>query len=158
MRPFGKIVLLSILGIVSLSSCDPNLIYEENKAVENNTWASDDIKIFEFDIEDTISPINIYINLRTTSEYPYSNIYMYLSSEYPTGEYFKDTLEFILAEPDGKWLGENTGTVVEFQTIIASGGRFSRAGTYKFSLQQAMREEELGEVIDVGMRVEKKED
>ena len=35
---------------------------------------------------------------------------------------------------------------------------FSTAGKYQFQIQHAMREKELLEVIDVGMRVEIKED
>ena len=141
--------------LVIVLSCDENLIYEENIATEDNTWKYEDIKTFEFDIEDTVSAINLYVNLRTTTDYPYSNIYMYLYSKYPTGESMKDTLEFILAEPDGRWLGENSGTIVEFQSLISTGGRFGKAGRYVFQLQHAMTENELEEIVDVGMRVEK---
>ena len=59
-----------------------------------------------------------------------------------------------MAEPDGKWLGDNTGKLVEFKGLIASGGRFSTAGKYKFEIQHAMREEELSEVVDIGVRIE----
>ena len=51
-------------------------------------------------------------------------------------------------------MGDNSGTVVEFKGLIASGGRFSTAGTYEFQLQHAMREADLPEIIDIGMRVE----
>ena len=153
----GKFCIVSILVvgfIFSLTSCDKNKVYEENLSMSNNTWMSDDIKTFSFDVTDTISPVNIFVNLRTTVDYPYSNIYVFLNSEFPNGTTDKDTLEFVLAEMDGRWLGENTGTVVEFKGLIASGGRFSTRGQYSFQLQHAMRENELPEIIDVGMRVE----
>jgi len=156
-KAFLKLLFIGLIGVV-ISSCDRNRIFEENQAVENNTWKSDDIKTFSFDVTDTISPVNIYVNLRTTTDYPYSNIYLFMYSLYPNGNSNKDTLEFLLAKPDGEWLGENSGTVVEFKGMIASGGRFSTAGTYKFQLQHAMREPELTEIIDVGIRVETMEE
>ena len=153
------ISILLIAGLfLSLVSCDGNKIYEENFSVPNNSWKSDDIKEFSFDVEDTMSRMNIYVNLRTTIDYGYSNIYVFLYSQYPNGTTDKDTLEFLLAKPDGKWLGENTGTIVAFKGLIASGGRFATAGNYTFKLQHAMREDELAEIVDVGMRVEIMED
>ncbi len=151
----GVMCLVMLLG---LNSCDSNKIYDENIAITDNIWLSDDIKTFEFDITDTMSAVNIFVNLRTTTDYQYSNIYVFLYTEYPNGTTNKDTLEFLLAKPDGEWYGENTGTVVEFKGLIASGGCFSTAGKYQFQIQHAMREKELPEVIDVGMRIEIKED
>ena len=135
-------------------SCDSNKLYEEHFSVDGDGWHADDIKTFEFDIEDTLSPLKLFINLRTSTDYPYSNIYVFLHSAYPDGYTDKDTLEFLLAEPDGRWLGESSGTVVENKILISQGGRFATKGTYKFQLEHAMREEVLPEVIDVGFRVE----
>ena len=155
-RNIGAFILLAIS--LGFASCDSNMIYEENLAVADNIWNNDDIKTFEFDITDTMSPVNIFVNLRTTIDYQYSNIYVFLYSEYPNGTTNKDTLEFLLAKSDGEWYGDNSGTVVEFKGLIASGGRFSTAGKYQFQIQHAMREKDLAEVIDVGMRIEIKED
>lgn len=144
-----------ILVMTVFQSCDSRKVYEENLPIPNNVWEKDAIKSFEFEVEDTLSPINLIINLRTTVDYPYQNIYLFLYSEYPNGVMDKDTIEFLLAEPNGKWFGENSGTIVEFTGMIASGGRFSTAGKYVFKIQHAMREELLMEVVDVGFRVEK---
>jgi gliding motility-associated lipoprotein GldH len=150
--------ILLLVSALSMVSCDSNKIYEENLAVPDNIWNSEDIKTFEFEIEDTMSAVNIFVNLRTTTDYQYSNVYVFLYSEYPNGKTNKDTLEFLLAKPDGEWYGANSGTVVEFKGLIARGGRFSTAGQYKFQIQHAMREKDLAEVIDVGMRIEVMED
>ncbi len=134
-------------------SCDSNRIYEENFSVENNVWNKEDVKSFAFDITDTLSPLDLFVNIRTTTDYAYSNLYIFLYSEYPNGYTDKDTLEFILAESDGKWLGESSGTVVENQILISRGGRFPNSGKYLFKIQHAMREPDLPEIIDIGFRV-----
>lgn len=140
--------------IFLFAACDSSLIYEENFSVDDNEWHKDDIKTFKFDIEDTLSPLNLYINMRTTTDYEFSNVYLFLYSDYPDGYSDKDTLEFIVAKPDGEWLGENSGTVVENKVLISKGGRFSTKGEYVFRIEHAMRDEVLKEIIDVGFRVE----
>lgn len=151
-RKISTCCLLFIVGFLSFS-CDSNRIYEENFSIDNNVWKAEDVKTFSFHIDDTLSALDLYVNLRTTGDYPYSNIYLFLYSQYPNGYADKDTLEFILAEPDGKWLGDYSGSIVENQILIARGGRFQYPGEYTFKIQHAMTESELPEIIDVGFRV-----
>lgn len=145
------IIFSLFLGLASCDSSD--VIFEDNQGFENNTWAYDDIKEFSFEIEDSITPAKIFLNLRTTLDFQYSNIYMYLHINYPNGFTDIDTLEFFLAQPNGKWLGEVSGTVVENQALIAQ-GIFNDPGTYTYKVEQAMYKDALEEIIDVGIRVE----
>ena len=153
MTRFFKIIAFTLTLICFLPSCDSNRIYEENIPVENNVWLKEDIKTFQFEMTDTMSAVDLFFNIRTTTDYPYSNLYIFIYSDYPNGYTDKDTLQFILAESDGKWLGESSGTVVENQKLISSGGRFTSSGTYTFRIEHAMRDEALPEIIDVGFRV-----
>ncbi len=149
---------LAFISVVFLFvSCDSNVIYEENQSFEKNVWSYDDIKTFNFEIEEEGTPAKIFLNLRTTTDYPYSNIFFYLHREEPNGLSDIDTFEFFLAEPNGKWIGNNTGTVVE-NKIYYAGGVFSSKGKYTYKLEQAMREDNLPEVIDIGVRVERWDD
>jgi gliding motility-associated lipoprotein GldH len=149
-----KIATLLLFSLFAFASCDSNRIYDENFEVGDDGWDNEDIKTFEIDISDTISALDLYINFRTTSDYPYSNIYLFLHSEYPDGYTDKDTIEYILAAPDGEWYGESTGTVVENKMLISRGGRFATAGKYIFKVEHAMREDVLPEVLDVGFTVQ----
>ncbi|MFD1553112.1 hypothetical protein DNU06_12340 [Putridiphycobacter roseus] len=144
-----------LLGCISMAliGCDNQLIYEENQKFDDNIWVYEDPKTFEFDIVDSLLPVKLFINLRNTTDYPYSNIYLFLHSSYPNGYNDIDTLEFFLADPKGTWLGDNSGTVVENRAMISK-GVFPTTGTYKFTLEQAMRNDSLPELLDIGMRVE----
>ena len=150
-----KINFLAILALLSLGfiSCNSELIYEENRSFEDNTWTYDDAKEFTFEIEDSSTLAKISLNFRNTIDYQYSNIYMYLHMTYPNGFEDTDTLEFFIAQPNGKWLGECTGTVVENQALIAQ-GRFNDPGTYTYTIEQAMFNNDLEEMLDVGLKVE----
>lgn len=151
-RKTHKLILFVFL-LFGIVSCDSSGIYEENFEVDSDGWHADDIKAFTFTLEDTISPLNFWINFRTSTDYPYSNLFMFLYSEYPDGYSAKDTLQFILAAPNGEWQGESSGTVVENRFLVSQ-GPLKKPGQYTFKLQQAMRDEILPEVLDVGFRVE----
>ncbi len=141
------------ISLMVFVSCDNSVVFEDNQGFENNTWSYDDAKTFTFDIEDSLLPVKLYVNLRTTTDYPYSNIFMFLHSDYPNGYSDIDTLEFFLADPLGEWLGDNSGTVIENRAMISK-GIFPGTGTYTFKLEQAMRNDHLPELLDVGIRVE----
>ncbi len=96
-------------------SCSSDVIYENNQSFENNIWTYEDAKEFSFEIKDSATLAKISLNFRNTIDYQYSNIYMYLHMSYPNGYEDTDTLEFFIAQPNGKWLGECSGTVVENQ-------------------------------------------
>jgi gliding motility-associated lipoprotein GldH len=67
----------------------------------------------------------------------------------------KDTIEVILADNRGKWLGSGLGDIWDLQQIYKENIRFAQQGRYTFEYQQAMRTEKLPFILDVGLRVEK---
>jgi gliding motility-associated lipoprotein GldH len=145
--------LLLGLVILMLAACDSGSLYDETLVVDEDGWHANDIKNFEFEIRDTISPLNLWINFRTTTDYPYSNLFIFLHSKYPDGFVAKDTLQFLLTKPNGEWEGENSGTIVENRFLV-SRGQFERSGIYQFQIEHAMRDSILPEILDVGFKVE----
>jgi len=136
-------------------ACDRgNVLFEENQNFEDNTWSFDDPKTFSYHSKDSITPVKLYINLRTTTDFPYRNIYMFLHSNYSNGYSNIDTLQFFLADAEGNWLGDNSGTIVENRALVSK-GVFRDTGTYSFTLEQAMRNDSLTEILDVGVRIER---
>ncbi|MBK9671619.1 MAG: gliding motility lipoprotein GldH [Bacteroidetes bacterium] len=144
---------LMLLGL--LSACDSNRIFEENKEIANGIWNSKNKVQFEVAINDTMQLHNFYINIRNAGAYPYSNLYLFLETEFPDKVYARDTIECILADNSGKWLGEGSGDIWDNQILFKKGVRFRKTGTYRFTLEQAMRVENLPLIMDVGMRIEK---
>ena len=70
-----------------------------------------------------------------------------------------DTVECTLADGTGRWYGKGTGFIFSdrFQAhvLYKLRNRFPRSGRYTLTLEQAMREEKLSGVIDVGISVER---
>ena len=144
-----------LLLILVLSSCDPNRVYEKNIKIPDGIWYRENIVQFELQIEDTINSHNLYVNVRNTSLYPMSNLYLFITTTAPSGHSVRDTVEIVLADNKGKWVGSGLGDIWDLQQLYKKNVRFAQRGKYSFDFEQAMRTEKLPFVLDVGLRVEK---
>lgn len=149
--------VIVLIGMVLLTSCGSDVIFEENKAVAGQKWNRNEPLSFTVDITDTVSSFNMYINLRHTGDYGYSNMYMFINTLRPDGKSMRDTVECILQDNEGKWLGSGIGDIYDNRLVFHQNVRFPNAGPYTFRFEHAMRDEILEGVSDVGMRVEKRE-
>ena len=152
--------LLIIIGTVgllfSMLSCNNNSIYDHNELV-SKPWAADQKAVFNFEIDDTLSAFNFYINIRNTTDYNYSNLYLFIRTDFPDGRFSIDTAEIFLADINGNWLGDGFGEIKDNQRLFRKRGRFPMKGMYRITFEQAMREENLVGIEAVGIRIEKSE-
>jgi gliding motility-associated lipoprotein GldH len=152
---FCDIVFPVALTAILLISCDPNRVFEKNIRIPDGIWDRNNPVRFEVVVEDTITPHNLYINVRNTGMYPVSNLYLFVTTIAPSGHKIKDTVQVILADERGKWLGKGLGDIWDNQKLYKEQVRFAQKGEYIFEYEQAMRLEKLPFILDVGLRVEK---
>lgn len=153
--------IVSLAGVyclfLLLASCDSKRIFEENKDIPDNTWAYSNVIRFDVPIKDPSTPANFYINVRNADGYPYSNLYLFIKTTFPNGKFSTDTLECILADEKGKWLGKGLGDIYDNQIPFKRNVRFPLAGTYIFEIQQGTRSDHVPLIMDVGLRIERAE-
>ncbi len=148
-------IVVGFLLTLGLFSCDSNKVFEEYIEVENANWQKEDIANFEFIAKDTTEAHNLYINIRNTGDYPYSNLYLFVTMQGPNGGLLKDTVNCILADNRGKWLGKGVGDLWDLRIPYVGGFKFAQKGNYIVSYEQAMRVEDgLKGITDIGLRVE----
>ena len=147
--------ILAAILLLGLLSCDSNKVFEAYIEVEKANWGKENIASFEFLAKDTTTAHNLYINVRNTGDYAYSNIYLFVTMQGPNGGLLKDTVNCILADNRGKWLGKGVGDLWDLRIPYVGGFKFAQAGNYIVSLEQAMRVEDgLDGITDIGLRVE----
>lgn len=139
------------------SSCDTSRIYEENQTLPDNVWASDNVLKFSVNIVDTVSPTNFYVNVRNADGYPYGNLFVFVKTTFPNNKTSNDTLECILADEKGQWLGSGMGDIYDNQIPFKRNVRFPMSGTYMFEIQHGMRVDKIPLIMDMGLRIEKAE-
>jgi gliding motility-associated lipoprotein GldH len=150
----SKSALIAVFFLIAIfSSCDNKRFYEKNLAIKNEVWNVNDKPFFEIEVNDTLQAFNFYINIRNSSSYEYSNIFLFLNTYLPNGEQSRDTIECILADPRGNWLGKGN-EIIEHQILFKRRVRFPISGKYLFEFEQAMRKDDLEGILDIGLRIE----
>jgi gliding motility-associated lipoprotein GldH len=154
-HPEKKALFLFMLLTLALSACDRNRLYEEHVALAKGVWNVRQPLTFDADIADRNSKYTVYLNVRNGNEYPYSNLYLFMKTEFPDGKIARDTIELTLADYDGRWLGSGMGSVKFSRFLFRKDVRFPQTGSYHFILEQGMRVTDLPGIFDIGLRIEK---
>ncbi|WP_299213286.1 gliding motility lipoprotein GldH [uncultured Aquimarina sp.] len=150
-------LLFLLIGIVS---CDDTRVFDEYKTV-SNSWEKDEKIRFTLPELDSLQRYNLFINVRNTNDYKFSNLFLISEMEFPNGKIVTDTLEYEMAKPNGEWLGIGFTDVKESKLWYKTNVNFAEKGVYKVVLQHAMRKngETLGinsleGITDIGFRIE----
>lgn len=144
-----------LVGLLLLSACDNNRLYEKNLAIENAEWHRSEKALFEFEVKDTSAQYSILLNFRHSGNYPYKNLYLFTKTKSPSGKLAIDTAQMVFADEKGRWMGKGIGDIYDYQFKFKQGVTFPDSGIYQFEIEQAMREEVLPNVTDIGLRIEK---
>jgi len=151
-------VPIPLLACLILGGCSTHVVFQEDAEVPGGSWNRSWKPQFAFDITDTLAQRDVYIDIRHTGDYPFSNLYLFTTMAGPDGQQHTDTVECTLADPSGRWYGKGTGFIfsdrVKAHVLYRMNNQFPRSGRYVFTLEQAMRTGELPGVIDVGISVE----
>lgn len=149
-----KQLFTSLFGGLLLVSCGKGVLYEQNARIEDDQWKSSKPALFEVIVEDTVQGYDFFINLRNTGDYRFSNMYLFIQTTFPDGKTIRDTVECIMASPEGEWLGSGVGDLHEQSILFKRAVNFPSKGKYRFELTQAMRQDPLPGIADVGLRIE----
>lgn len=150
-------IFIAIVLLITALSCQPGIVHEEYKGIENRNWHKDSTMVFTIPVKDTLQNYNLLINVRNDVNYKYSNLWLFINIRQPNGQTLNDKFEITLADPSGKWLGSGFGGLKTREAVYKSHVYFPVSGNYIITVQQGMREEVLKGISDVGIRVEKVE-
>ena len=167
-QPLKFLCLQLVACSLQLLSCTQIDLYEKVVPVPAHQWRSPFKPQFTFQIKDTTVPYQLYLLLRHNNKYRYNNIWVNLWAKGPDDTLQKLALELPLASKEG-WLGTGMDDIFEHRIRVGEeAGRFSffqpggdgfhftKPGEYTFMVEQIMREDPLPDVMNVGLRLEKK--
>ncbi|MBE0673854.1 MAG: gliding motility lipoprotein GldH [Bacteroidales bacterium] len=146
---------LLIMAVMSVAACQSDILYSEYINFEKSGWNQNQTARFAAEITDTLSAASVDIALRTGSDYPYRNIYLFVSTYAPGGMRITDTLEYMIADEKGNRFGKGAGNLRELDLKYRTNVYFPTAGTYLFVIEHAMRKETLEGIYDIGVKIRK---
>lgn len=159
-KPFCQKVRLLVLFLLmsfGIWQCKPSADLAQNADIPDAQWEISKSIRFEYYCNDTLNTKDILFTIRHTGQYPYSNLYLFVTTMAPNGNKQKDTVEFLLADSRGKWFGSGIGDIHSLQLIFKRNIRFGQLGRYIFYIQHGMREKKLQGITDVGILIKNSE-
>lgn len=152
--------LLIISLLLALYSCNTIDLYEKSVAVPGHSWKSSFKPTFNFTIRDTSSPYSLYLVLRHNDKYDFNNIYLNLYVKRPGVDSMQAAqYDLTLANNETGWQASGMDDIYEHRISLTPANQpvyFKKSGNYVFKIEQIMREDPLNNVLDVGLRIEKK--
>lgn len=148
-------VIFAIISAFVMSSCSNRMMYDESVVIPETKWDNKNVPYFDVNVEDTVSIYSFALNVRHMENYRYSNLYIFLHTTFPNGNVTHDTVECTLAYPDGSWVGKGSGSMRFDKILLNPNLRFPLGGVYHFEIEQAMRDDILKGIADIGISIEK---
>ncbi|MFC0774530.1 gliding motility lipoprotein GldH [Terrimonas alba] len=152
-KPVLLVALIPQLVAVSCTTID---LYEKSVTIPGHQWKSSFKPSFDFTIKDTSAPYRLFFILRHNEKYNFNNIFINVYVKGPG----QDTVQkiqqnLVLATNDKGWLGTGMDDIYEHRIPLGP-DQSLRAGNYTFTIEQIMREDPLENVLNAGLRIEKK--
>jgi gliding motility-associated lipoprotein GldH len=155
MNRIKKLFILLTHCALYLVSCTTVDLYEKNVVIPGHEWKSSFRPEFSFTIKDSTALYQVYFVIRHNEKYNYNNIWINLYSQPPGDTLHKAPFELVLATNEKGWLASGMDDIYEHRLKLTDAIRL-KTGEYKFRAENIMREDPLKNVMNIGIRVEKK--
>lgn len=161
----NKAIIGVILFCFTLVSCekDQHVVFDQYIQTQGQ-WNKNDIMTYVYKAQDTLSKHDMYMNVRANQSYPYSNMFVIFKLYQPDSSIIVDTLQYQMADSEGLLIGSGFSDIKESKLFLKENYIFPSSGTYKFTLEHAVRalgevdkKDQLPGISEVGFRIEKKQ-
>ena len=133
--------------------CSEAPFYEKVYSFDGRTWKQDQKMKFEVEIQDTAKVYDFTLAVRTTTDYKYSNLWMFMKTIAPDGSTGREPIQLYLTNPDGSWVGTKSGSVVETPLYFKK-RKLPMKGKYTFIIEQGITDSKVTEILDLIFRVD----
>ena len=157
LKPLSLTSYIVLLTSYILLSCTTIDLYEKSVTVPKHAWENSFRPSFDFTIKDTTTPYKLFLVLRHNEKYNYNNIYVNVYVKGPGQDTVqKIQQDLVLATNEKGWLASGMDDIYDHRIPLGP-EQSLKAGNYKFTIEQIMRENPLKNVLNVGLRIEKKQ-
>lgn len=138
----------------AVMGCGEVPLMSEEHTIAADGWSSNDPVAFQWMVADSTVRHDLVLDVRHRQTYPYSNLYLFLTYQFPNGKSRVDTIECTLADDLGRWRGSGFGDLVDQRFMVESGVQFPLVGRYGLQVTHGMRLDPMPELVSLGLRLE----
>ncbi len=148
-----------VLILAATISCGEQPYFMETISFDGQKWTQNIMPEFKVNFEGDTSSYDVIFTFRTSTDYAYNNLWIYLTTAGPmcpsisenTAFFGRKAKELKIAKPNGEWLGQKSGTFIENKLYYIR-SKFCK-GTYTFKLEQGITIKEMQNISDVTIEV-----
>lgn len=148
-----------VLILAATISCGDQPYFMETISFDGQKWTQNTMPEFKVNFEGDTSSYDVIFTFRTSTDYAYNNLWIYLTTAGPmcpsisenTAFFGRKAKELKIAKPNGEWLGQKSGTFIENKLYYIR-SKFCK-GTYTFKLEQGITIKEMQNISDVTIEV-----
>lgn len=145
-------LFILLLPLAILFSCAEKPFYEKSYSFEGREWKQNVKLVYEVDFYDVSKPYDFTLFLRTSTDYKYNNLWLFMKTETPDGTTAREPFEIKITNPDGSWIGEKSGSIVTTPLYFRS-RKMPLKGKYTFTLEQGITQSTIDEVHDLTLMI-----
>lgn len=149
------VIISAICLSIAFTACNQNILTSQITKLPEEGWKTENKLTYTVDVKDNSPYYNVFLNVRHADSYPFSNLFVFLTTTNPNGKTTTDTLECILANKKGEWQGDGAGDIWDNKIPLKQNLIFPLAGKYTFTFEQGMRINPLPLIMDFGITIEK---
>jgi gliding motility-associated lipoprotein GldH len=147
--------LFFLIGIVFLS-CEGNDFYNHSETIPAKGWDLNGTLYYQDSLRDDVpEKMNFEVYIRHTNLYPYQNLWMYILTKTSDGVNRLDSINWILSEPSGRWLGSGWGSLYSMSYRLPDLTIKKTFGTRWFNIevQHGLKDQTLPGIEDIGVHL-----
>lgn len=146
--------ILILVGLLIFCSCGRPEVYSDVVEYPDAQMIWNKSTNFEFTLEGEPNLVP-FLHIQHNADYPFQNIYFFTEVEFPNGTMQSDTLQYMLAKPNGEWLGTGMGS--SKQMYLHYPLNLEQKGDYKLKIWQAMRKDTLMGIEKLAFSIQQNE-
>lgn len=137
-----------------LVACGNRGTFETFTEVNPEGWGYADTITLNFDHADSNAQVDMSFYIKSDGSFPYRNLFLFVEIESPEGQVARDTLECLLAAPDGRPLGKGVGSLRTVLVPFQQNETLPASGSYRVKLVHGMRQPSIPGIHSLGLRLD----
>ena len=142
-----------------LHSCGDDSLFMDTYKFPDNKWVQNIKPTFKVSFPGDTTTYDVIFTLRSTTDYAYNNIWLYITTSGPECKEVNDSksiigknpVEIKMAKDNGEWIGNKSGTYVDHRLLFRQ--RHFCKGAYTFKVEQAVTIGTLNDLSDLTIEV-----
>lgn len=145
-------VIIAALLVISLIGCGESPVFAKKIKLDGK-WSYNEKLVFPVDVENLDHTYDLILSVTYGTDFGYQNIYVKITTQYPSGKEDEDILSLNLTNGSGIFLGDCNSSECEIDLLLQEKFKFNEEGQHVIIIEQNGRTENLENVFAAELKL-----